>query len=48
MSEETHNKIRFITFMIAQFADGSTELYKRPWQEIYRILQEEMKLYKRL
>ena len=28
----------------ANLADESTEFYKRPWQEIYRILQEELKL----
>ena len=36
MSEETHNKIRFITFMIAQFAKA----YKMGKREAYIYLRQ--------
>ena len=36
MSEETHNKVRFITFMIAQFAKA----YKMSKREAYAYLRQ--------
>ena len=36
MSEETHNKVRFITFMIAQFAKA----YKMGKREAYLYLRQ--------
>ena len=43
--DETQAADRFYNSeTFAQLADESTEFYKCPWQEIYRILQEELKL----
>jgi len=43
IDEETAADKFFSSNTFAKLADGTTELYKKTWQEIYELLKQEMK-----
>lgn len=42
MNELEATDIYYTSNTYTQLADESTEFYKKPWQEIYELLKEEM------
>jgi hypothetical protein len=44
IDERTASRIFYTSAVFVQLSDKNTELYKKPWQEIYEMLKKELKV----